>query len=167
MLDLFVAFMLHLPSVNETPEVLADQVAAAQNAASEDLPVELLLAVGYFESHYQATATSVLINGVRRTGPWRSTRRPKGQLASLHCGVTQATARTWAECLQLRDPDLAYIALADSLARWLVRAKGNIKRVLDGYGCGNRGFRTGRCNRYPARVLHLMRRLQNLTAGAV
>lgn len=168
MIELIVSFLLSLPSVDETPEVLADQVAAAQIAATPELPVELLLAIGWVESRFDPTATSMKINGVRRTGPWRSTKRPRGTLRSMHCGISQATARTWAECLALRDPDLAYIALVDSLERWMKFSRGNLSRALAGYGCGVKGARTGRCNRYPARVLFRQRQIARaIAAGGV
>ena len=48
------------------------------------------------------------------------------------------------------------------IGRWLKdrRVRGDITRALSGYGCGNHGVKTGKCNRYPGRVLWQARRLE-------
>ena len=155
-----VPLLLSLPDVHLAGESDARaHVDAASSAATSALPVELLLAVAWVESRYDRDAVSVLIDGARSTGVRRSTKRPAGKLSSMHCGVTQATARSWAHCVALRDLGASYRATAASLTRWLAAAGGDLSRGLAGYGCGWKGARTGKCNGYPGRVARVMRKL--------
>jgi hypothetical protein len=139
--------------------------AAAVEAAQPALPAELLLAIAYIESRFDPTATSRVEGTVRRTGRYPSTTPPRALRGTLYCGPLQTYAATWTQCLAMRDLARAYGAAARELARWVrdPRVRGNVGRALLGHGCGNVGLRTGACNRYPSRVLDLMRRLAGAT----
>lgn len=62
----------------------------------------------------------------------------------------------------MRDPHVAYAAAVGELQRWLAdrRVRGDVTRALAGHGCGNHGVTTGKCNRYPQRVLWQERRIE-------
>ncbi len=146
-------------------------VAAATAAATPDVPPELLLAIAFVESRYDATATSRVVAGKRRTGPYRSTEPPAhlDPHASLFCGPLQTFARTWSECLAQRDLAVGYAAAVSELTHWLGdrRAHHSIVRALAGHGCGNAGVVTGRCNGYPERVRAIERRLEQPLAPRI
>ena len=86
---------------------------------------------------------------------------------TLYCGVVQTFAKSWETCLAQRDLHIAYATAAIELGVWLRdrRVRGDMKRALSGYGCGNHGVTTGMCNRYPGRVLWQARRFA-VTIGA-
>jgi hypothetical protein len=67
----------------------------------------------------------------------------------------QTHAKSWDACIAQRDLVVAYRAAAAELTSWLrdKRVRGDLSRALAGYGCGNHGVRTGKCNRYQGRVL--------------
>lgn len=134
---------------------------AAVEAAQPGLPPDLLLAIAYVESRFDPTATSRIEGDVRRTGSYRSRRPPPDLRGSLFCGPLQAYARSWKQCLGLRDLATGYATGVDELARWLEdrRVRGDIRRALLGHACGNHGVKTGRCNGYPRRVFQFHRRL--------
>jgi hypothetical protein len=137
--------------------------AAATAAATEEVSAELLLGVAYVESRYNPTALSRVVDGVRKTGLYRSTRRPERDPGtSMFCGPLQTYARTWSECLAMRDLTTGYEAATRELQQWLRdrRVRGDITRALAGHACGNHGVNTGKCNRYPQRVLAKARRLR-------
>ena len=132
--------------------------AAATAHASPGVSPELLLAIAYVESRYDATATSRVQSGARRTGAYPST-VPPADLGpqQLYCGPLQTIASSWAACLAMRDLGAGYAAGDGELEQWLrdSRVRGNISRALAGHGCGNAGVKTGACNGYPERVLAL------------
>ena len=140
-----------------------EHASAAIAAATPKVGVELLLAIAFVESRYDTTATSRVEGGRRRTGRHPSTSPPRNldRTASLFCGPLQTFASSWDACLKMRDSGVAYAAAATELQTWLRdrRVRGDIKRALAGHGCGNHGVTTGRCNRYPDRVLAVERRL--------
>ena len=71
----------------------------------------LLLTMAAYESHWDARATSwVDRHGVRHTGIWNSTEPPPFDLrrGGLYCGLTQATATSWSDCLELRKLDVIF-----------------------------------------------------------
>lgn len=142
-------------------DVAYAHAAAAVDSAQPSLPAELLLAIAYIESRFDATATSRIEGTVRRTGRYPSTTPPRALRGTLYCGPLQTYAATWSQCLAMRDLARAYAAAVAELARWSrdPRVRGNVGRALLGHGCGNSGLRTGSCNRYPARVFDVMRRL--------
>lgn len=136
-------------------EAIVHAYHAAQ-AASSELPVEVVLAVAWVESRFDPTATSRVVEGKRVTGAWRST-RPAGA-GPRFCGVMQTIAMDdWARCLGQRELDVGYRTGADELRKWL-RMTGSLRAALDGHGCGWYGVRN-HCNNYSGRVLYVARLL--------
>jgi hypothetical protein len=133
-------------------------VAAAEETATPDVPVELLLAQAWIESRFVPEATSRLIDGKRQTGVWKSLKPPKGATGNFYCGITQSVAPTWKRCLELRDPKVAMVAGIAGMEYWLKRGK-TLRRALQGYGCGNIGM-DGACKSYANRVMSRMRVFQ-------
>lgn len=162
-LHLTLALRLYAGTSLGPADVLA-HVHAATVAATEELPPELLLAVAFVESRYDPRWVS-RVEGTRRVySRIRGATPPKrmNKHKSLFCGVMQTHAKTWDACLsQRRDLVVAYRAGAAELTSWLRdrRVRGDLSRALAGYGCGNKGVRTGKCNRYPGRVLYQASRL--------
>ncbi|MDB4960434.1 MAG: hypothetical protein JWP01_433 [Myxococcales bacterium] len=144
------------------PDVI-EHASAAVEVATPTVRVELLLAIAYVESRYDVTATSRIEDGKRKTGRHPSTTPPRrlDRKGTLYCGPLQTYARSWDACLQMRDTRVGYAAAVTELQTWLrdPRVRGDIRRALAGHGCGNHGVTTGRCNRYPERVLAIERRL--------
>ncbi len=138
--------------------------AAATDAATARVDAETLLAIAFVESRFDATATSRVEAGKRRTGHYPSTDAPAhlDHHASLYCGPLQTFAGTWSQCLALRELPEAYAAGASELEQWLhdKRVRGDLTLALAGHGCGNRGVVTGKCNHYPGRVLWIAHALQ-------
>lgn len=136
---------------------------AAAAAATDEVPAELLLAVALVESRFNPYGVSRVENHKRRASRITSTTPPKNldRRAYLYCGIMQTRAATWEGCLALRDPATSYRAGAAELTAWLhdKRVRGDLSRALAGYGCGNHGVRTGKCNRYPNRVLYRASRI--------
>lgn len=159
-----LALRLHatVPSLS-LPAAYA-HVEAAEAVASEQLPIELLLAVAFVESRFDPTAVSRVQGRTRRTGRYPSTEVPAhlNPHASLFCGPLQTFASSWSTCLGMRDLKTAYTAGAVELGDWLRdrRVRGNVTRALAGHGCGNYGVITGNCNGYPGRVLDMERRFR-------
>ena len=141
----------------------AAAVTAAAEAESEAISPELLLGMAFIESRFNPTSVSRVEDGERKTGPYPSRRPPKNldRGTSLFCGPLQTYARSWARCLAMRDLETAYDAAIGELDDWLRdrRVRGDLTRALAGYGCGNHGVNTGKCNRYPQRVLAKTRRI--------
>src|SRR5215216_4891913 len=100
---------------------------AAVEAAQPALPPELLLAIAYIESRFDATATSRVEGRVRQTGSYPSTQPPRALRGSLYCGPLQTYAASWSQCLAMREPARAYGAAARELAQWIrdPRVRGN------------------------------------------
>ena len=151
--------LLQLPHAKTTAQL----AAIAIEAAGDDLDPHVLLAQQYIESRFDPTSTSRLIDGTRRTGPWTSRRAPSRWSGNLYCGIAQNQASTWAACLALREAKVAMAAQTHELRAWLRRTRGDLPRALAGYGCGNHGATTGRCNGYPRRVLAWAKRLRRAT----
>ena len=140
-----------------------EHAQAALDASTDRVSPELLLAIAFVESRFDVTATSRVEGGTRRMGRYPSTTPPPNlSLRSLFCGPLQTMARSWSECMALRDPHNAYAASVHELERWLNdrRVRGDVTRALAGYGCGNYGVATGKCNYYPQRVLWQNRRFE-------
>lgn len=150
------------------PELdLADALAHARAAAAAETPevsAELLLAMAYVESRFDPTWVSRVEGDKRRHARHPSTKPPKDwkRGTSLFCGPLQTRALTWAACLRQRQLDVAYPKAVAELSAWLRdrRVRGDLTRALAGYGCGNHGVTTGKCNRYPRRVLWQAKRLE-------
>ena len=154
------------PSVAGEDASLHAQAAVA--ASTERVKPELLLAIAFVESRYDPLSVSRVEGHKRRVGHYPSREPParwrKG--TSLYCGPLQTHAATWADCLAQRDLHVAYAAGAREIEEWLnhKRVRGDVARALAGYGCGNRGVRTGKCSHgYQHRVLAYARRI---AAGA-
>jgi hypothetical protein len=149
------------------PEVLMAHIQAAVTAAHEaehaEVTAEILLAMAFVESRFETATLSRVEHKRRIHGRYASTQPPKNldKNGSLYCGPLQTRARTWDECLDLRKLDVAYRSGARELGNWLRDryVHGDLTRALAGYGCGYHGVRTGKCNRYPNRVLYQARRL--------
>lgn len=160
---------LHSAMPIDSLEAVA-HVQAATAAATERVPAELLLAVAYVESRYDVTALSRIEGKTRVHGRYPSTTPPKNlrKGTSLYCGPLQTFARNWDECMKQRDLNVAYATAAKEIEHWLRdrRVRGDMTRALAGYGCGNHGVKTGKCNRYPGRVLWQARRLTSTTPRA-
>jgi hypothetical protein len=153
---------LHSAMPVDSLEAVA-HVQAATAAATERVPAELLLAIAYVESRYDVTALSRIEGNKRVHGRYPSTTAPRKlrKGTSLYCGPLQTFAKDWDECLRQRDLKVAYATAVKELEHWLDdrRVRGDMTRALAGYGCGNHGVKTGKCNRYPGRVLWQARRL--------
>ena len=138
-------------------------VKAAVAASNEHISPELLLGMAMVESRFDAMAVSRIEDDHRVLGHYGSDAPPKRwkKGTSLHCGPLQTYALTWDECLRVRDLDAAYATAAHQLTTWLRdrRVRGDITLALAGYGCGNVGVTTGKCNHYPGRVLWQARRI--------
>jgi hypothetical protein len=146
-------------------------VRAAMAASTDNVKPEVLLAIAYVESRYDPLALSRIEGNRRVLGHYASDEPPRrlNKKGSLYCGPLQTYAKSWDECLSQRNNlDVAYAASARELERWLKdrRVRGDLTRALYGYGCGNYGVLTGKCNRYPARVLWQARRLSSPRARA-
>lgn len=161
--NLALALRLHAVVPTLPIEDAYVHAAIATAAATDQVAPELLLAIAYVESRYDPTWVSRVEHGKRVIGRSRSTRPPRAldRRASMFCGPLQTRARSWTECLALRDPSRAYRAGAREIASWLRdrRVRGDVRLALAGYGCGNHGVTTGKCNRYPARVRWIERKL--------
>ncbi|MDX2086657.1 MAG: hypothetical protein SFX73_02350 [Kofleriaceae bacterium] len=158
-LELTIRLVVAVPSLGFAQAYV--HASAAIDTATPKVPPEVLLSIAYVESRFDVTATSRIEGKVRRTGAYRSTSPPRNLTGTLYCGPLQTFAKDWDECLQMRDVGLAYRAGVDEMQRWMSdpRVRNDLTRALLGHGCGNRGIASGRCNRYPGRVLHFLRRL--------
>jgi soluble lytic murein transglycosylase-like protein len=139
-------------------------IAAAESAATDQVPVELLLGIAFVESRFDPTAVSRVEGTTRRVGRYPSTQAPArlNRRASLYCGPLQTFAPSWSRCMAMRDLRTAYAAGVAELSGWLRdrRVKGDVARALAGHGCGNFGIRTRSCNGYPGRVLWMERQFR-------
>ena len=155
-LVLALRLVVAVPSMSPL-DAYAHATAANAHATARVSP-ELLLAIAYVESRYDATATSRVESGARRTGAYPSTTPPADlDPQPLYCGPLQTYATSWAACIAMRDLGAGYAAGDAELEQWLrdSRVRGDVARALAGHGCGNAGVVTGTCNRYPERVLAL------------
>jgi hypothetical protein len=161
-LHLSLALRLYAGTTLGPIEALAHAHAAAV-AATDEVPPDLLLAVALVESRFDPYWVSRVENHKRRYSRYIATTPPKklDRRAFLYCGPLQTRAATWDACLAQRDLIVAYRAGAAELTSWLhdKRVRGDVSRALAGYGCGNHGVRTGKCNRYQNRVLYQASRL--------
>jgi hypothetical protein len=140
------ALALHLHAV--APEIsdarARAHAAIAVEAATAELPPELLLSVAYVESRLDAAAVS----------------RVSWAQAYGFCGPLQTIAATEAECTRQRDLGYAYRLGVAELTWWLRYCHGDVARALAGHGCGVAGATTGKCNGYAARVLAFAERIR-------
>lgn len=148
-----------------------EHARAATDAATPQISAELLLAMAFVESRFDPLGVSRVEGHKRRLGRYPSTVPPRRwrKGTSLYCGPLQTFAATWDDCMKQRDLDVAYTTAVTEIGHWLRdrRVRGDMTRALAGYGCGNRGVRTGKCNRYPGRVLWQAKRLEAATPVTV
>jgi hypothetical protein len=161
--QLELAFRLTAAVPALEPGTALAHAVAAYEARSEMVEPELLLAMAYIESRYDPTSLSRVEGDTRKTGPWRSNVPPKlmNREKSIFCGPLQTYARSWKQCLQQRELHVAYPTAVAELEVWLRdrRVRGRLSKALAGYGCGNHGVNTGKCNRYPERVLRMKEKI--------
>jgi hypothetical protein len=161
-LHLTLALRLYAGTTLGPVDALA-HVHAATVASTDEVSAELLLAVALVESRFDPHWVSRVEGRRRKYGRYLASSPPKRLDAtkSLYCGVLQTRAKSWDACLAQRDLVVAYRAGAAELTSWLhdKRVRGDVTRALAGYGCGNHGVRTGKCNRYQGRVLYQMSRI--------
>jgi hypothetical protein len=163
-LMLKLSLMLKLVAAYPSIDVVTayQHASAAVDHSDATLRPELLLGMAYVESRFDPTATSRIEGNVRRTGSYPSLAPPRGGVrGSLFCGPLQAHAKTWQQCLALRELAAGYAAGATEMRTWLRdgRVAGSVRRALIGHGCGNHGLAANRCRGYPARVLRFAARL--------
>ncbi len=143
-------------------------VHAASAVATDEVSAELLLAVAYVESRFDPHWVSRVEGRKRIYSRYRRTTPPArlNKHQSLYCGVLQTRASSWDACVAQRELVVAYRAAAAELTSWLHdrRVRGDVSRALAGYGCGNHGIRTGKCNRYQGRVLWRATQLRSPTS---
>ena len=147
------------------PEVAYAHAEAASDAATEQVPAELLLGIAFVESRFDPAAVSRVEGRTRKTGHYASTAAPASldRRSALYCGPLQTYAPSWSACIGMRDLGTGYAAAVAELTQWLRdrRVHGSTVRALAGHGCGNYGVLTGQCNGYPQRVLDMTRRFRD------
>jgi len=162
-LELALRLTAAVPALD--PATAFAHAVAAHEARSDAIEPELLLAMAYIESRYDPTSLSRVEGEKRRTGPWRAEVPPRAmnRRSSMFCGPLQTHARTWKQCLEQRQLAVAYPKAVSELEDWLRdrRVRGRLTKALAGYGCGNHGVNTGKCNRYPERVLRMKRKISD------
>ena len=130
---------------------------AAGVASSERVPAELLLGMTEVESGGNPCVVSYVRNGVRTRRYSCGERMPAGFSRSTFCGLTQAKAHGWRDCLALRSPLLVYRRTVSELEAWLDfswcrRSRNRMRCALLGYGGGLAAIERNDVNRYPERV---------------
>lgn len=158
-----------LDGVRADEKVAFSHAAATARAAGDDLDVLYLAALAGEESRYTPSATSRVDGGKRRTGAWRS-RIPGPAFAGPYfCGVLQARAATWAECLALRPLRAGYAAGAAEIRVWLRVCRGSLRCATAAHGFGNYGRsscgKSRKCRRYVDAVFRRYERLKQLPRG--
>lgn len=120
------------------------QAEAALEAATPDIPVEVLLSIAWIESRYYPTTVSRIEGGQRVTGIPRWNSPPKGA-HSFFCGVTQISAGdSWKKCRAARDVLLAYRTTVKELTAWMspMICGKNLRCALTGYSGGFRALKS-------------------------
>ena len=171
-----------------------EHVLAAKAAETPDVPAIVLLSMARVESGYKRKTVSAPIRDCsklkettgkdcyfgRRIGVWDSDKpgsnwipagtvyimdNGKKKVSTYFCGVTQATAKSWKQCLHLRNLMLAYKSTALQLSRWInhplcVKARAmRFKCMLRGYG-GGKPMILKKGNRYPRKVERRMNEIK-------
>lgn len=120
---------------------------------TDAISAELLIGMSWIESKHQPNKIS------RARGGW-------------FCGLVQANAKGPRACSMFQDPRTGLEVGVIELESWLRLARGNVRRMLAGHGCGyataedGRRYISLRCGArrgkppYHVRVLAQMRRLQ-------
>ena len=179
MLETIIAALLSFyPKIGD--EALArEHVQAALDAeAATGIPATLLLGQAYSESRYSPYALSRMeCTGegadevcARKTGIWKSVKKPKGAKTSWYCGVLQVGGYVpWSECVKLRDISYNYLTGAKHLKEWMDDSHCSKRKDADtrlhcallGYGGGYQAIESW-TSTYPARVLAKQKQIQRL-----
>src|SRR5262245_12281021 len=87
------------------PEVAYAHAEAASDAATEQVPAELLLGIAFVESRFDPTAVSSVEGRTRKTGHYASSAAPASldRRSALYCGPLQTYATSWSTCMSMRD----------------------------------------------------------------
>lgn len=149
-----------------TPE----SVAGAEAAAVDDIPVDVLLGIAFVESDFNPKSVSRIQSGKRTTGILQSSSKPKNTTGTYFCGVTQATAVTWSDCIDLQAPDKAFQKTVNEIHNWMESPychskKRKLECALSGYGYGNAGAKKG-TSPYARNVLYQAGRLRYVRGHA-
>lgn len=175
MLSTFVKFIAALSTLAgavraQSPEEInrptaVAHVVAAELAATDEIPAEVLLGLAYVESRYSSRAVSRLDHGRRIVGIPTWTTPGDGISGPYFCGVVQAQAgKSWARCRELQSIVTAYSTAVKEMTLWLRYSHGDIESALGGYGCGVFGAKhpdlCGGKVPYAARVLYRARLLK-------
>lgn len=99
------------------------QAAAALNAERPGIPAELLLAIAYRESRWNALACPRKSCGGAEAWLWPEDPKHPPKRTKYICGVMQSTELSWADCVLARDLWEGYARGAASLARKLESCK--------------------------------------------
>jgi hypothetical protein len=133
------------PGTYLTKEGSYEQAKAALDAATFEIPVEVLLGMAWVESRYHSGAVSRSEDGKRIVGipRWKS---PPSGTRSFFCGVTQVSAGdSWKKCQEFQDISLAYQTAVLELNRWLAPrvCNHNLHCALTGYNGGFPAIKAG------------------------
>lgn len=101
---------------------------AALEAETRAVPAEALLGLAWRESRFSPLA------GPRGSYPVAPAHPPRARV--YRCGVVQADARTWRECVAMRPLTAGYRAGAEQLGRWVRACHGSLRCGLAGYARG-------------------------------
>src|ERR1044071_2643837 len=147
------------------PGVAYAHAEAASEAATEQVPAELLLPIQFVGGGFDPAAVSRVEGRTRKTGHYASTAAPASldRRSALYCGPLQTYAPSWSACIGMRDLGTGYAAAVAELTQWLRdrRVHGSTVRGLARPRCGHHGVLTGQCNGYPQRVLDMTRRFRD------
>jgi len=145
MLSAIISILLALKDHHLSEQTARIHVEAARAASTVSVPAEVLLAIAYNETKFDALSVSTV----------------RGK---HFCGVTQANAHaSRARCKALRDPAESYAQTVKQLTRRMDDMQAPLAVVLAGYVCG-KSYRAPTCRAYAGRVLALAKRLE-LAAG--
>lgn len=145
-----------------TQQQAFNHALAALNAATDDIPAEMLLGQAYIESRYTPTAVSRMENGQRMTGVPRWNSPPSYVSGSYYCGVLQTEAHnSWNTCLRMRDLNTGYATAVTELHAWLKVCRAN----KDPMSCALTGYAGGftpdaSAQNYPRRVFFRARMIR-------
>lgn len=134
------------PGTYLTQESSYAHALAAVEAATPEVPAEILLGVAWVESRYSPNAVSRVEDGKRKTGIPTWNKPPYGT-RSFFCGATQVSAEdSWEKCKRFRSVTLAYTTLIEELNRWLSPriCNHNLTCALTGYNGGFPAIKSGK-----------------------
>ncbi len=144
-------------------EAEAHAEAALTASAATGIDAELLLAMAYYESHYEYGAISRLVCNKgkcsRHTGRVHSRKKPLNVQGKLFCGAIQMHTFSWSRCWWYIDNlDLVYLKGAQHLVEWLKDGRCNQEDENAELTCALKGYRTG--NPYSRAIKPIKARLR-------